>query len=60
MDQDLLHCLLAAFPDDDGLVICGYRVPFEAATDDALLAVLKERYRNGMTRVDAFTGIDRG
>jgi hypothetical protein len=59
MDQDLLHCLLAAFPDDDGLLICGCRVPFEASTDDALLAVLKDRYRNGMTLADAFTGMDR-
>jgi len=46
MDQDLLHCLLAAFPPDDELVIRGYRLPFEAAADDSLLEILAERYRS--------------
>lgn len=50
MDEDLLRCLLAAFPttppppplppEDDCLLIRGYRIPFAARVDEALLGQL--------------------
>lgn len=59
MDQDLLRCLLAAFPADHELVISGYLVPFEAVVDESLPRLLASRYRNGICS-ETLTGIDRG
>lgn len=50
MDEDLLRCLLAAFPtappppppppDDEFLVIRGYRIPRSSCLDEARLDLL--------------------
>jgi hypothetical protein len=59
MEQDLLYCLLAAFPADDELVISGYRLPFEAATDDSLISLVTKRHGDGISP-DAWIAFDRG
>jgi len=58
MEPDLLHYLLASFPADDDLVICGYRLPSEAVVADSLPRLLARRYRNGIA-ADGVTGFDR-
>jgi hypothetical protein len=58
MEPDLLHYLLATFPADDELVICGYRLPAEAVVDDSLPRLLARRHRSGMTG-DMVAGFDR-
>jgi hypothetical protein len=69
MDEELLRCLLAAFPttsprprrapDDDSLVIRGYRVPFESPVDDVMLNLLAEMRRQVVT-TDFATGPGKG
>lgn len=59
MDQELLYCLLSAFPPDDELVILGYRLPYGALSDQSLLDLLADRYRSGIS-MDATRGLDRG
>ena len=69
MEQDLLRYLLATFPtsspasspengpDDDYLVIHGYRVPFESPVDEVMLGILAQFRRNGFDG-DALDGIE--
>lgn len=59
MDQELLRCLLSAFPPDDELVILGYRLPYGAASNESLLGLLADRRRNGAADETA-RGMDRG
>jgi len=66
MDEDLLHCLLAAFPtppaasrarpdDEDCLLISGYRVALESPLSDLVLRRLAEYRSSGLG-----AGFDRG
>ena len=66
MDEDLLHCLLAAFPtpaaasrarpdDEDCILIRGYRVAWESPLSDQVLQWLPEYRSAGLG-----ASVDRG